>query len=85
MLGFDVHSMKESTMKEYKEKGEEFKKSGICAEISDYSELDQYTIACRIIGKDRNGNHVFAEECNDFVCSPSLCSCGKTGKSLEVV
>lgn len=48
---------------------------GIEAEITDYSELENYLMVARIIGKDKKGNNVYSDQCYEFLCSKSVCTC----------
>lgn len=42
-------------------------------------------IACRVIGTDPSGQHVFSDECLQYVCPLGACSCGAFNAPQEVV
>ena len=53
--------IRELIVEEYSQQKEQLKFFGLEAEISDYSEVDNYLMAARIIGKDKTGKNIFAE------------------------
>lgn len=43
--------------------------------ITNYSEIEDYVMVCRVLGKDRSGKAVFDESCLEFVCKNEACTC----------
>lgn len=48
-------------MKDYLKNDQKYKELGIKPEVYDFSELEDYVMVCRVIGKDKQGNVVFPE------------------------
>ncbi len=50
--------------------------------ITNYSQINDYLMVCRVIGKEKTGKPIFEDKCLDFICKGDICSCSNASPKI---